>query len=112
MKKMTYVAAFALAMGLAACGGGQKKQAAEPAEEISDAEEVTETAEEVAGGCIKVAHLKHKFSQLKADRMITGKLFGIPLMILLFGLIFWITISGANYPSALLNNLFNSLIIF
>ena len=33
MKKMTYVAAFALAMGLAACGGGQKKQAAEPAEE-------------------------------------------------------------------------------
>ena len=32
MKKMTYVAAFALAMGLAACGGGQKKQSAEPAE--------------------------------------------------------------------------------
>ena len=32
MKKMTYVAAFALAMGLAACGG-QKKQSAEPAEE-------------------------------------------------------------------------------
>ena len=30
---MTYVAAFALAMGLAACGGGQKKQAAETAEE-------------------------------------------------------------------------------
>ena len=24
MKKMTYVAAFALAMGLAACGGGQR----------------------------------------------------------------------------------------
>ena len=33
MKKMTYVAAFALAMGLAACGGGQKKQSAETAEE-------------------------------------------------------------------------------
>ena len=33
MKKMTYVAAFALAMGLVACGGGQKKQSAEPAEE-------------------------------------------------------------------------------
>ena len=33
MKKMTYVAAFALAMGLAACGGGQKKQSAESAEE-------------------------------------------------------------------------------
>ena len=34
MKKMTYVAAFTLAMGLAACGGGQKKQSAEPAEEV------------------------------------------------------------------------------
>ena len=33
MKKMTYVAAFALALGLVACGGGQKKQSAEPAEE-------------------------------------------------------------------------------
>ena len=33
MKKMTYVAALALTMGLAACGGGQKKQAAEPVEE-------------------------------------------------------------------------------
>ena len=32
MKKMTYVAAFAMAMGLAACGGGQKK-AAEAVEE-------------------------------------------------------------------------------
>ena len=31
MRKMTYVAALALAMGLAACGGGQKKQAEEPA---------------------------------------------------------------------------------
>ena len=34
MKKMTYVAAFALALGLAACGGGQKKQSAEAAEEV------------------------------------------------------------------------------
>ena len=34
MKKMTYVAAFALAMGVAAWGGGQKNQSAEPAEEI------------------------------------------------------------------------------
>ena len=31
MKKLTYVAAMALAMSTAACGGAQKKQVEEPA---------------------------------------------------------------------------------
>ena len=33
------------------------------------------------------------------DRILTSKLFGIPLMIALLGVVFWITITGANYPS-------------
>lgn len=33
------------------------------------------------------------------DRILTSKLFGIPLMIALLGIVFWITITGANYPS-------------
>ena len=40
------------------------------------------------------------------DNYITSKRFGLPLMILTLALIFWITISGANYPSALLSNFF------
>ena len=43
----------------------------------------------------------------KIDRILTSKKFGIPIMILFFCLIFWITIVGANYPSELLSNLFN-----
>ena len=43
------------------------------------------------------------------DRKITSKKFGIPIMILFLGLIFWLTIVGANYPSELLFNLFNSI---
>ena len=51
----------------------------------------------------------------KIDKILTSKKFGIPIMILFLGVIFWITIIGANYPSQLLSNLFswiqNKLII-
>ncbi|MGO1469519.1 MAG: ferrous iron transport protein B [Tissierella sp.] len=38
----------------------------------------------------------------KIDKYITSKKYGIPLMLVLLSLIFWITITGANYPSQLL----------
>ena len=38
----------------------------------------------------------------KIDKILTSKKFGIPIMILFLGIIFWITIIGANYPSQLL----------
>jgi len=34
------------------------------------------------------------------DRLVTSRLWGFPLMILLFSIVFWITIQGANIPSA------------
>ena len=40
------------------------------------------------------------------DNYVTSKKFGIPLMLLTLAIILWITISGANYPSALLSDLF------
>lgn len=43
----------------------------------------------------------------KIDKILTSKKFGIPIMILFLGLIFWITITGANYPSELLFSMFN-----
>ena len=43
----------------------------------------------------------------KIDKILTSKKFGIPIMILFLGIIFWITIIGANYPSDLLFNIFN-----
>jgi ferrous iron transport protein B len=39
------------------------------------------------------------------DRLVTSRLWGFPLMILLFTLIFWITITGANIPSQWLSSL-------
>ena len=39
------------------------------------------------------------------DRIVTDKRWGFLLMILLFTLVLWITISGANYPSAFLSSI-------
>lgn len=39
----------------------------------------------------------------KIDKLLTSKTWGIPIMILLLGVVFWITITGANYPSGLLS---------
>ena len=39
------------------------------------------------------------------DRLVTSRLWGFPIMLLLFTLVFWITIIGANYPSQVLNAL-------
>ncbi|KOA19743.1 ferrous iron transport protein B [Clostridium homopropionicum DSM 5847] len=41
----------------------------------------------------------------KIDNIITSKRFGIPLMLLLLGAIFWITIKGANLPSQVLSDI-------
>ena len=39
------------------------------------------------------------------DRIVTSRLWGFPLMLALFTLVFWITITGANYPSQMLSDL-------
>jgi ferrous iron transport protein B len=38
----------------------------------------------------------------KIDRVVTSRLFGLPLMLLILAVIFWLTIIGANVPSAML----------
>lgn len=45
----------------------------------------------------------------RIDRLLTGRLLGYPLMLLLLALVFYLTIAGANYPSRLLSSLLFSL---
>lgn len=45
----------------------------------------------------------------KIDKILTSKIFGIPIMILFLALILWITIKGANYPSEALSKLLFSI---
>jgi len=39
------------------------------------------------------------------DRLVTSRIWGFPIMLLLLTVVFWLTISGANYPSSLLADL-------
>ncbi|HHV63030.1 MAG TPA: ferrous iron transporter B [Firmicutes bacterium] len=42
----------------------------------------------------------------RLDDILTSRLWGYPIMLLLLGIVFWITLSGANYPSRVLASLF------
>lgn len=42
---------------------------------------------------------------IKLDRILTSRRWGVLIMILLLGLVFWLTIVGSNYPSSWLNEI-------
>lgn len=44
----------------------------------------------------------HNRLDYKIDNILTSKVFGYPIMIGILGIVFWITIQGANYPSELI----------
>ncbi len=63
-------------------------------------------AEEICLSAVKFSDKNKICKDDKIDSVLTGKIFGIPLMLLLFAFIFWLTVSGANYPSEFLSSLF------
>ncbi len=63
------------------------------------------TSEKICNQTISFGTDKYRMRQLKIDKILTGKWTGVPIMLLLLAGIFWLTISGANYPSQLLSNL-------
>lgn len=60
-----------------------------------------ERAKKIKEICVKEDQAK-LYHDKKIDDIITSKIFGIPIMLLMLGAILWITIQGANYPSQLL----------
>lgn len=76
-----------------------------PQEEFRDevVTRIVKTCEEISRETVRFELEKYAERDRRIDRILTSKLTGIPIMIaMLFG-IFWITISGANVPSALLS---------
>ena len=62
-------------------------------------------AENIAADTVYQGTASHNADRA-LDKIFTSRVLGCPIMLLFLGLIFWITISGANYPSALLSQLF------
>lgn len=62
------------------------------------------TAEKICSGVISYQNKFYNNNDRKVDNLITSKIVGFPLMFLTLLLVFWITLSGANYPSQLLSD--------
>lgn len=71
------------------------------------AESIVKKSEKIFNLCVKLNCITYGNRDRKVDKILTSKLTGIPIMLLLFALIFYITIIGANYPSEWLSALFS-----
>ena len=68
---------------------------------------IMKKSEELANSVCTFKNKDYNSRNKKIDKILTSKKYGIPTMFVFLGLIFWITIIGANYPSQILSNFFN-----
>lgn len=59
-------------------------------------------AEAICNGAVHQPGYSRDDRDRKIDRILTSKRTGFPIMILLLAVVFWLTITGANYPSQVL----------
>jgi ferrous iron transport protein B len=58
-------------------------------------------AQRIAGRAANTSASRRDFDQ-RIDRLVTSPVLGLPIMALLLATVFWLTIAGANVPSAML----------
>lgn len=75
-------------------------------ERITDSviDAVIKRAEEISDEAVHNSGEQTYRRDRRLDKIFAGKKSGIPVMLLLLGIILWITIVGANYPSAILGD--------
>lgn len=65
---------------------------------------IIKKAEKISNEIVSFESKNTNIMDKKIDDILTSKKYGIPIMIGLLGIVFWITIVGSNYPSTLLSN--------
>lgn len=68
-------------------------------------ETIYSEASAVARKTVSISGSRPYSLDLKIDKIVTSRWLGFPIMFLLLAGVFWITVSGANYPSGLLFSL-------
>lgn len=69
-------------------------------------ESIYGAAQEIAAKSVVRGAKRAKFDMDRVlDRLLTSRFTGIPVMLAVLALVLWITVTGANYPSALLSSL-------
>ena len=67
---------------------------------------LNERSKEICKICVNYKKDINNIKRSRLDRLLTSKSTGIPIMLILFTLLFWITTVGANYPSEWLSEFF------
>ena len=74
-------------------------------------ESIFSEANEIASKVVSVSSKKNKKSwEFTLDKIVTSKIFGFPIMFLMLAAVFWLTIEGANVPSAMIAGLLVDII--
>ena len=66
-------------------------------------------SKEIYNKVVTLSNKNYNNKTIKTDKILTSRVYGIPIMLLSLGIILWITIVGANYPSLLLTKFFSIL---
>ena len=66
-------------------------------------EEIVAEAERIYNMCVKTSDCGYTEKARKFDRLLTSRITGFPIMLVMLAIMFWITIEGANLPSSLLS---------
>ena len=69
-------------------------------------EKLSQIGNKISNDCVKYEKSELNACTRKLDKILTSKTTGIPIMLAMLGILFWITVVGANYPSEWLGNLF------
>ena len=70
---------------------------------------ILDCADRICSKAVSFSKKDRKSRDEAADRILTGRFTGYPVMLVFLAFIFWLTISGANYPSELLSELFGRM---
>lgn len=63
---------------------------------------IVRLAEQIGTEVVTYENMQYNRLDRKIDDLLTSRMWGIPIMVALLGVVFWITITGANYPAELL----------
>lgn len=86
-----------------------KSQTNEGARQFLTAENLEEMAGKIYSDCCLSDKDKSDRLDRKLDKFFISRRTGIPVMLIIIAFIFWLTIVGANYPSAALSRIFSDL---
>ncbi len=66
-------------------------------------ESIYADAADIVKDSVQIENSQRRFRlDARIDKIVTSKTFGFPIMFLILGIVLWLTIIGANYPSSLL----------